>query len=162
VRRNADPVPLQVLALTPSGPRPLPPNALPDGEQWHPLTEAWWSAWVDSPLTADWPGVTWCELEVAALLHHRLMHGGPASLAAELRRRISLLGGTPQDRLRLRVTTATAEQHERQRAIPARDRYAALRLATPTDPEGEHREHRDDRDDADRGHRGDGGDGPAA
>lgn len=111
-RRNKDPIPTRVFEVLPGEAYPLPDDLLPADEEWHPATRRWWTRWCNSPLTADLPEVDWCELEVAAVIHHRFMKKPTFALAAELRQRVAAFGGTPVDRARLRYQIAIADREE--------------------------------------------------
>ena len=111
-RTNKDPVGLRVVQFVPASPSDLPDDLLPDGEVWHPATLRWWQRWVDSPLSADLSEVDWSELEATALLHHEFMRKRSFTLAGELRLRVAKFGATPEDRARLRIVFAQAEEAE--------------------------------------------------
>lgn len=107
-----------------------------DGElvefQWPAVTQQWWKMWAESPLSAEFTASDWSFLLDTALLHARLWMG-QGSVAAELRLRVAKFGATPEDRARLRITFAQADEADEKRgtrqASTARDRYQGLRLA---------------------------------
>ena len=76
------------------------PN-LPDGS-WHPRTVAWFETWRRSPMASTFIDADWDFLIDTALLHTEMWSGSPG-LAAEIRLRVSKLGVTPEDRLRLKL-----------------------------------------------------------
>lgn len=126
VRRNKDPRPTLTVAVTPSaGPRELPEDLLPWGadlgerETWHPATLRWWKRWTESPLAERLPEVDWSELEATAVLHHEFMRKRTFTLASELRLRMQKFGATPEDRMRLRILVAVADEKESPAARPA-------------------------------------------
>lgn len=82
---------------------PLPADALPDGEAWHPRTVAWWETWRDSPQAQAMLATDWDALLDTALLHHLLWSRHQMPLAAEIRLRVAKFGATLEDRARLRM-----------------------------------------------------------
>lgn len=111
---------------------------LPDGFPWHPQTRRWWETWRNSPM-ADIMGPTdWDFLIDTALMHHALWEGGHWTLAAEVRLRVAKFGATPEDRLRLRIQWADADDRDARRpmaaSVPDRNstRYAQLRVVDGT------------------------------
>jgi hypothetical protein len=119
-RRNADPISGRVIEI---GQRhdhaELPDDLLPDGDYWHPATLRWWARWVDSPLADFLPEVDWSELEATAVLHHEFMRKRTFTLASELRLRMQKYGATPEDRARLRITVADADEKDEKRGVKA-------------------------------------------
>ncbi len=124
VRRNADPVGGRVISILRSQPGQLPADLLPDGDVWHPATLRWWQRWVESPLAADLPEVDWSELEATAVLHHEFMQKRTFTLASELRLRMQKYGATPEDRARLRITVADADEKDGKRQDPGKSSRA--------------------------------------
>lgn len=128
-RRNADPIAGRTLDLRPADlPDEPPSDLLPDGDEWHPATLRWWLRWVESPLFASLPDTDLSELEVIAALHHEFMRKRTFTLASELRLRMQKFGATPEDRARLRISVADADEKDdrRDRKPTARDRYRGL------------------------------------
>jgi hypothetical protein len=111
-RANADPNPTRTLA---SEPMPQPPLA--DGIAWHARTVEWWAMWGASPLAADFTATDWSELLDTAMLHTAYW-GGELKHAAELRLRAAKFGATPEDRQRLRIVYADADQKDAARPVP--------------------------------------------
>lgn len=142
-RVNKDPVPTTVVpaehlvARTQDDP---PLDLLPDGEQWHPATLRWWRRWCESPLAANLPAVDWSELEACAVLHHEFMRKRSFTLGSELRLRMAKWGATPEDRARLRITIADADQRDGgerpSEETSARARRGRLRALPPAAAEG--------------------------
>lgn len=132
-RTNAQPVGQRVIEVPALAPMPLPADLLPDGDVWHPATLRWWDRWCKSPLAANLPSVDWSELEACAVLHHEYMRKRTFTLASELRLRMGKFGGTPEDRARLRITLADADEKDSKRPVApqpeAKKRYTGLRLA---------------------------------
>lgn len=135
-RRNKDPQPFRVIVAEPEPQPDLPTIQVEeDGELvefvWPAATQAWWSMWGKSPLSAEFTGSDWSYLLDTALLHARLWMG-QVSVAAELRLRLERFGATPADRARLRITFAQADEADERRGTrqpSSRDRYEGLRLA---------------------------------
>lgn len=136
VRRGSDPVPLRVVAASPTVQPELPTFEVEvDGDltefKWPARTRQWWQMWADSPLSAEFTSTDWSELLDTAILHARLW-SGDHKVAAELRLRVAKFGATPEDRARLRITFAAADDAEAKRPAPgstSRDRYKGLRVA---------------------------------
>ena len=84
--------------------KPLPSGVLPDGEEWHPQTVAWWTSLRTWPLLEHEPEVGWAFLIDTARLHHQVWAHGRLDLAAELRLRVCQFGSTPESRHRLGVS----------------------------------------------------------
>lgn len=86
---------------------------------WPARTKAWWKMWAESPLSTEFTANDWSELLDTALLHARFWSGN-LSLAGELRLRVAKFGATPEDRARLRITFAQADQAEAPRPAAGR------------------------------------------
>jgi hypothetical protein len=124
VRRNADPVPSQALKLV-----RVPAPELPEDVEWHPQTVAWWSMWSGSELAKDFTATDWSFLLDTALMHHAMWSKGQWTLAAEVRLRVAKFGATPEDRARLRIVFADADEKDEKRSerVSSRKRYEGLR-----------------------------------
>lgn len=125
-RRNSDPVALRIIHADPVAQPELPEFDITvevDGELrtqefvWPARTRAWWQMWADSPLSADFTSTDWSELLDTALLHARLWNGDH-KVANELRLRTAKYGATPEDRARLRIQFAQADEADEKRAQP--------------------------------------------
>lgn len=134
-RRNAESAALRVITAHPTEQPDLPTLEIErDGEMvefaWPTRTVEWWQMWRDSPLSADFTATDWSELMDTAVLHARFWRGD-AKLAAELRLRVAKFGATPEDRARLRIVFAQADEAEekRPRPVSSRDRYNGLRAS---------------------------------
>lgn len=131
-RTNKDPIPSRVVEVDATAPMELPSDLLPDGDAWHPATLRWWSRWCESPLAQDLPAVDWSELEACAVLHHEFMVKRSFTLGSELRLRMGKFGSTPEDRARLRIQLATADEKDQRRPAVAgsasRSRYGGLKV----------------------------------
>lgn len=149
-RRNKDAVVLRVVPARPVEQPPLPtfyvtvPGS--DGHErrrlfrWPAATRAWWRMWGRSPLAAEFTETDWSFLLDTALLHAAVWRGeyryGP-----ELRLRVAKFGATPEDRARLRITFAVADDVEASGTRPeepapggarSRSRSRSLRAADGT------------------------------
>lgn len=107
-----------------------------DGElvefAWPARTVEWWQMWADSPLSAEFTSTDWSELLDTAFIHARFWKG-ETKLAAELRLRVAKFGATPEDRARLRITFAAADEAEEKREPAggsARERYRGRATGT--------------------------------
>ncbi|WP_254661280.1 hypothetical protein [Gordonia sp. UCD-TK1] len=104
------------------------PELMPSGEPWPVRTHEWWQMWADSPLAEDFTANDWSELLDAAVLHGEYWSGN-VKVAPELRLRVSKFGATPEDRARLRIQFAQADEADEKRRKPvssARDRRGPL------------------------------------
>jgi hypothetical protein len=113
---NADVIPLRVLVAESVEQPDLPDFDIErDGElvsfSWPAQTVAWWQMWADSPLSANFTSTDWSELLDTSILHARLWRGDH-KVAGELRLRVAKFGATPEDRARLRITFAQANEAE--------------------------------------------------
>lgn len=128
-RRNADPVPLRSLPLE-RAEQPELPETMPSGEPWPQRTREWWAMWGESALAGDFTANDWSELLDAAVLHGAYW-SGVVSAATELRLRVAKFGATPEDRARLRIQFAAADEADEKRWRPAssKERYKGLRVA---------------------------------
>lgn len=88
------------------------PDFMPDGSEWPDHTIFWWDSWVEDPLTSDYRMSDWLDLLDCASIHGRLWQGDYKA-AAELRLRMARHGATREDRARLRIVFATADETER-------------------------------------------------
>lgn len=118
-RMNKDPMALRIITAEPMSQPDLPDFEIEvDGElvsfSWPTRTQQWWQMWADSPLSADFTSTDWSELMDTATLHARLWRGDH-KVAGELRLRVAKFGATPEDRARLRITFAQADDAEDKR-----------------------------------------------
>lgn len=136
-RKAKDPHPFRTILAEPVPQPALPPSyvvATKDGPErfdWPTRTVEWWAMWRDSPLAAEFTATDWSELLDTALLHAQFWNG-KMSLAAELRLRVAKFGATPEDRARLRITFAAANEADDKlgtRQSSSRGTYDGLRLA---------------------------------
>lgn len=136
-RTNKDPVALRVIHADPVGQPDLPEFDLEiavDGAivsqkfEWPERTREWWEMWADSPLSTEFTSTDWSELLDTAVLHARFWKGD-VKLASELRLRVAKFGATPEDRARLRIQFAQADEAEEKLHRPggsARERRGPL------------------------------------
>jgi hypothetical protein len=126
-RVNKDPVAETVLRFEREEQPPLP-----DDVDWHPRTQEWWAMWGRSAQAETFTATDWSFLLDTALMHHAMWSKGQWTLAAEVRLRVAKYGATPEDRARLRMVFADADEKDEKRAAKsgqsARERYGALRV----------------------------------
>lgn len=112
-RKNKPPTAVRVISSDPT-PQPPLPECMPDGRFWPPATKAWWEMWGNDPLSAEFRPTDWSELLDTAVIHGRYW-SGDIKLANELRLRTARFGATQEDRARLRIQYATADEAEAKR-----------------------------------------------
>lgn len=112
-RQNKDPVALKVVDSEPVA-QPSLPELAPGGEPWNPQTVDWWQRWGADPLAADFRQSDWSELLDCAAVHSRFWDGD-MKLGAELRLRTGKFGSTQEDRARLRIQFAAADEADEKR-----------------------------------------------
>lgn len=120
-------------------PPPPMPARMPGGSPWPAQTKRWWASWVKNPLTEDYRESDWLDL-LDCLVIHGQFWSGDTKVAGELRLRLARHGATREDRARLRIVFATAEQIEKKTgtvntmgtSVPARGRRRGLAAATET------------------------------
>lgn len=135
-RRNRDSNPLKVIVADPVAQPDLPTVMVTeDGTlvefRWPAVTEEWWRMWGASPLSAEFSASDWSFLADTARLHAQFW-SGDLKVAGELRLRVAKFGATPEDRARLRITFAQADEADEKRgtrASSSRKRYEGLKLA---------------------------------
>ena len=125
-RRNVDPHPTTRLEF-----RPCKPPELPKNMNWHEMTQRWWATWQESPMAALMGPTDWAFMLDTALMHHNMWAKQQWTLAAEVRLRVAKYGATPEDRLRLRIQWADADDKDAKipQAAPVPNRYANLTVA---------------------------------
>ena len=125
-RGNKDPIAQTVLRFEREEQPPLP-----DDVDWHERTRDWWAMWGRSPQAETFTATDWSFLLDTALMHHAMWSKGQWTLAAEVRLRVAKYGATPEDRARLRMVFADADEKDEKRAAKrsaASDRYGDLKL----------------------------------
>lgn len=131
-RRNKDTIPQTILRFE----RAEPPD-LPEDRDWHPRTRAWWEMWKRSPQAEVMSETDWSFLLDTALMHDAMWSKGQWTLAAEVRLRVAKMGATPEDRARLRMVFAEADEKDAKRPpaqSSARERYGDLRVLPGVKP----------------------------
>jgi hypothetical protein len=127
-RRNKDPIAPTTLRFVP-GEQPALPDRRPEGDAWPARTVAWWAMWGESEQARLFTATDWSELLDTAILHARYW-SGDVKMAGELRLRVAKFGATPEDRARLRITFAQADEADGGQpasAAAVRRRHAGLR-----------------------------------
>lgn len=120
-RSNVDPIGTRVIPFPGRAKQP----ELPDDIDWHPRTVAWWRTWDESPLSANFTDDDWSFLIDTALMHTAFWSKGQWTLAAEVRLRVAKYGQTPEDRARLRIVFADADEKDEKRTTRASKRATA-------------------------------------
>lgn len=106
---------------------------LPEGEHypdWHPHTRVWWQMWKNAPQSEHFMATDWDFLLETAVLHSSYWSKGNFNVGAELRLRVAKYGATPEDRARLRMHFADADEKDAKRPVAAktsRERYTGLK-----------------------------------
>jgi hypothetical protein len=113
-RTNKDPVPTTTLRFEFS-PQPALPS-LGEDFDWHVQTVKWWDMWGRAPQAQNFTESDWQFLIDTALMHHAMWSKGQWTLAAEVRLRVAKFGATPEDRARLRMVFADADEKDEKRA----------------------------------------------
>ena len=137
-RANKDPVPQTVLRFEQAEPPDLPTlQVMQDGElvehAWPARTLDWWEMWKASPQAEHFSSTDWDFLLDTAVVHSRLW-SGEMSAAGELRLRVAKFGATPEDRARLRMQFAQADEADGKRPDgprSARERRGTLHALPP-------------------------------
>ncbi len=106
-RQNKDAVPTKTVKFV-RGRQP----ELPEGIEWHPQTQQWWAMWDKSELAKNFTDADWSFLLDTALMHNAMWLKGQWTLAAEVRLRVAKFGQTPEDRARLRIVFANADEKD--------------------------------------------------
>lgn len=122
-RTNADPVATTTIRFE-QGRQPDLPNDI----EWPERTQEWWAMWGRSPLAEHFMESDWDFLLDTALLHAFVWGMSDLTKLPELRVRVAKFGATPEDRARLRIQFADADEADKggSRAESARARRGAL------------------------------------
>lgn len=110
-RVNKDPIPSTVLRQEIAD----APD-LPDDLAESPHVVRWWNTWVNSPQADFFSSTDWDFLLETAFIAHSFYHGDRMKAAPELRLRVAKFGATPEDRARLRMQFAAADDADAKRA----------------------------------------------
>lgn len=129
-RTNKDPVAMKIVESAPT-PQPDLPEIMPGGDPWPAQTLSWWKMWGDDPLSDDFRDTDWSELMDAAAIHGAYW-SGELKFAGELRLRMAKFGATQEDRARLRIQYAAADEADEKRrtsksGADVRGRYKGLK-----------------------------------
>lgn len=125
-RRNKDETPTTILRFEEAD----QPD-LPDSVPWPDETVQWWKLWGQSPQAEHFGSTDWEFLKDTALLHAQLWGNGDMTVLAELRIRVAKFGATMEDRARLRMQFAEADEADARRpgGVPsARERRGDLKV----------------------------------
>lgn len=127
-RTNSDPMGLRVYTAGDAVQPELPDFDVQievDGELvsqrfvWPEATRRWWATWGAEPMARDFTATDWDFLLDTALLHAKVWGFGKLNLLTELRLRVAKMGATAEDRARLRITYAQADEADEKRSRPA-------------------------------------------
>lgn len=94
--------------------QPELPESMPGGDPWPAETLDWWEMWGRDPLSDEFRATDWSDLMDTAAIHGRFW-SGDFKLAGELRLRVAKHGATAEDRARLRIQFAAAEEADDKR-----------------------------------------------
>lgn len=110
--------------------QPPLPELMPNGEPWPAVTDEWWEMWRVDPLSDEFRPTDWADLMDTAVIHGAYW-SGETRFAGELRLRVARHGATQEDRARLRIQFAQADEADEKRGRPkpssARERRGPLR-----------------------------------
>ena len=98
--------------------------------EWPEATRRWWATWGAEPMARDFTATDWDFLLDTALLHAKVWGAGDLKLLPELRLRVAKMGATSEDRARLRITYAQADEADEKRTrtkSSARERRGPLK-----------------------------------
>lgn len=114
-RRNVDTSPTTILRF-----EEAEQPDLPEGFPWPEETIRWWQMWRDSPQSEHFGSTDWSFLLDTAILHANLWGNGDTTVLPELRIRVAKFGATPEDRARLRMQFAEADEADAKRPADSR------------------------------------------
>lgn len=128
-RTNSDPIPTTVLRFEQAEQPPLPkaPGWL---KTWPAQTKRWWTLWGGSAQAEHFTATDWDFLLDTAVLHAAVWGEGEVRHLPELRLRVAKFGATMEDRARLRMQFAQADDADAKRIIvpSSRERFGDLRM----------------------------------
>lgn len=132
-------LPQTKLTFNPGVQPDLPQLTGDEGEprDWHPMTQEWWRVWGEAAQADTFTATDWMVLLETAFIHNQFWNGD-MKVAGELRLRVAKFGATPEDRARLRMVFADADEKDMKRGtssaapVPASP-YGGLR-AVPNKP----------------------------
>jgi hypothetical protein len=123
--KKSNPLGLKTVSSRPAKQPPLP-KAMPNGEDWPTVTRTWWRTWRNWPLSDEYTVAEWSFLLDTAAIHGAFW-SGELGCAAELRMRAAKFGVTPEDRARLRIVFAAADEAEKPKPQGKTARYDGLK-----------------------------------
>jgi hypothetical protein len=134
-RRNKDQAPQTLLRFEQAEAPELPDFRINSDDGlvefvWPERTREWWAMWQASPQAEHFGSTDWEFLLDTALIHAKVW-AGDLSAAPELRLRVAKFGATMEDRARLRMQFAAADEADAARPAAgedARARYGSLRM----------------------------------
>jgi len=92
--------------------KPKTAPKLPGASKFTAATRAWYKTWATSPQASQFIGTDWQRLHMLALIVDKYFRSPTPGVLAEICRRESGLGATPEDRLRLRWRLAENRKRE--------------------------------------------------
>lgn len=130
-RRNIDHTPVTILRFEQAKQPPL--GSLPGRQSWGKATRDWWANWGKAPQAEHFSSTDWDYLRDTALLHRKVWMDQDLRALPELRLRVAKFGATLEDRARLRMQFAEADEADAKRpeGRSSRERYGAL-VALPS------------------------------
>jgi len=108
-------VPMTELESSPTGEPPPLPGAAGFLEE----TRRWYETWAGSPQASQFLATDWQRLHMVARLVDLFFREPSSRMLAEIRLNEQKLGGTPEDRLRLRWRLSEAEREDERAGKPA-------------------------------------------
>lgn len=128
-RRNADPIATTTLRFERAEDPGLPAELAHD-----PRMLNWWETWANSPQAEHFGSTDWLFLTETAFIAADF-YAGDRKLASELRQRVAKFGATPEDRARLRMQFAQADEADAKRPSQprARERRGTLHALPSAD-----------------------------
>lgn len=135
-RGNKPPAPSVTLTFNPGTQPELPSFQVSDDNglheyQWPAATRDWWQMWAESAQAESFTATDWSFLLDTAVIHAKLWMGNAAA-AAELRLRVAKFGATPEDRARLRMQFAQADEADGKRRPSVSAEYRGVLRGLPS------------------------------
>lgn len=119
--KAANPTPTTTIPFVPGKQPELPRLVVRDPvtglvhqKQWHEQTVEWWAMWGRAAQSDSFTESDWSVLLETARLHDQFWNGD-MKVAPELRLRVAKFGATPEDRARLRMFFADADEKDQKR-----------------------------------------------
>lgn len=128
-RNNTSDSPVTILRFERVEQPPLPEI---EGLEWCDATKKWWSMWSESPQAEHFGATDWSFLLDTALIYEDIWGHFNFDRLSELRTRVAKFGATPEDRARLRMQFAEADELDGRRQhvdeTSSRDRRQGLKV----------------------------------